>query len=105
MLAISNLAEAAGELAYSDDKATANKTERTNFVGGPSLAIMSKYLDQAIAQKYIPYAPTLGQYITADDAVAAYTNLKNWYTAHGNFWVGTGPYIWIRPPRPRRPPP
>ncbi|MGB8213238.1 MAG: ABC transporter substrate-binding protein [Anaerolineales bacterium] len=92
VLAISNLAEAAGELAYSDDKATANKVEWTNYVGGPSLAIMAKYLDQAISQKYIPYAPTLGQYITADDAVAAYTNLKNWYTAHNNFWVGTGPY-------------
>ena len=25
--------------------------------------------------------------------MAAYTNLKNWYTAHGNFWVGTGPYM------------
>ncbi|MGD0611904.1 MAG: ABC transporter substrate-binding protein [Anaerolineales bacterium] len=93
VLAISNLAEAAGQLAYSDDKATANKTEWTSYVGGPSLDILSKYLDQAIAQKYIPYAPTLGQYITADQAVAAYTNLKNWYTTHGNFWVGTGPYM------------
>ena len=93
VLAVSNLAEAAGELAYSDDKATAKKIEWTNYVGGPSLDIMSKYLDQAIALKYIPYAATLGQYITADDAVAAYTNLKNWFSAHGNFWVGTGPYM------------
>jgi peptide/nickel transport system substrate-binding protein len=96
MLAISNLAEAGGplgQLAYSNDKATAEKVEWTNFVGGPSLDILSKYLDKAIADKYIPYAPTLGQYITADDAVAAYTNLKKWYTTHGNFWVGTGPYI------------
>jgi hypothetical protein len=91
-LAVANLAEAAGELAYSNDKATAKKIEWMNFVGGPSLAVLSKYLDQAIAQKYVPYAATLGQYITADEAVAAYTNLKNWYTAHGNFWVGTGPY-------------
>ena len=92
VLAISNLAEAAGQLAYSNDKATANKTEWTSYVGGASLAILSKYLDQAISQQYVPYAPTLGQYITADQAVAAYTNLKNWYTTHGNFWLGTGPY-------------
>ncbi|HVM72283.1 MAG TPA: ABC transporter substrate-binding protein [Anaerolineales bacterium] len=93
VLAVSNLAEAAGELAYSTDKATAKKIEWTNYVGGPSLDVLSKYLDQAISQKYIPYAPTLGKYITADDAVAAYNNLKTWYGAHQNFWVGTGPYI------------
>jgi peptide/nickel transport system substrate-binding protein len=92
-LTISNLAEQAGELAYSVDKATAKKVDQTNYVGGPSLNIMSKYLDQAIAQKYVPYYSTLGKYITADDAVAAYTNLKNWFKAHGNFWVGTGPYM------------
>jgi peptide/nickel transport system substrate-binding protein len=92
-LAVSNLAEAAGELAYSNDKATAKKIEWTNYVGGPSLDVLSKYLDQAISQKYIPYSATLGKYITADDAAAAYTNLKTWYAAHGNFWVATGPYI------------
>ncbi len=92
-LAVANLAEAAGELAYSNDKATAKKIEWMNFVGGPSLDILSKYLDQAIAQKTIPYSATLGKYITPDDAVAAYTNLKNWFKAHGNFWVGTGPYM------------
>ncbi len=93
VLAISNLAEAAGQLAYSDDKATANKVEWTSYVGGPSLDILSKQLDQAIADKYVPYAATLGKYVSAADAVAAYTNLKTWYAAHGNFWVGTGPYM------------
>ena len=93
VLAVANLAEAAGQLAYSDDKATAKKIEWTNFVGGPSLDILSGYLDEAITTKLIPYAPTLGQYITPDDAATAYANLKAWYKAHGNFWVGTGPYM------------
>ena len=93
VLAVANLAEAAGQLAYSDDKATAKKIEWTNFVGGPSLDILSGYLDEAITTKLIPYAPTLGKYITADDAATAYANLKAWYKAHGNFWVGTGPYM------------
>jgi len=92
VLSVANLAEEAGELAYSADKATAKSIEQTSFAGGPSMAILAKYLDQAIANKTIPYAPTLGKYITASQAVDRYTNLKNWYAAHGHFWVGTGPY-------------
>jgi peptide/nickel transport system substrate-binding protein len=92
MLAVSNVAEANGELAYSNDKATAKSIEWMSYVGGPSLDILSKDLDKAIADKLIPYAPTMGQYVTADDAVTAYNNLKTWYAAHGNYWVATGPY-------------
>ncbi len=97
MIAIGNMAEAAGELAYSADKATEKSIEQMSFIGGPSMDILAKYLDQAIAEKTIPYAATLGEYITANQAVARYTNLKNWYTAHGHFWVGTGPYLSTEP--------
>ena len=45
-----------------------------------------------VASGYIPYAPTLGQYVTADEAIARYTNLQAWYAARGHFWVGTGPF-------------
>lgn len=93
ILAVANLAEAAGEIAYSPDKATAKKIEQTSFVGGPTLDVLSKYLDQAISEKYIPYAATMGAYLTADDAVARYNNLKAWFTAHGHYMVGTGPYF------------
>ncbi len=92
MLAVSNMAEAAGELAYSADKADANKVEQTSWVGGPSLDILSKDLDKAISESYIPYAPTMSQYITPADALARYDNLKKWHADHGHFWVGTGPY-------------
>ena len=34
----------------------------------------------------------MGAYITAEEAAARYAALKAWYTAHGHFWVGTGPY-------------
>jgi peptide/nickel transport system substrate-binding protein len=91
-IAMGNMAEAAGELAYTADKSTQKEVEQTNFVGGPSLEILTKYLDQAIAEQTIPYAATLGQYLTADEAVARYQNLKAWFEAHGHFWVGTGPY-------------
>jgi peptide/nickel transport system substrate-binding protein len=92
ILAVSNMAEAAGELAYSADKADGAKIEQTSWVGGPSLDILSKHVDEAIAAGTIPYAPTMGQYLTADQAKAGYQALKDWYTAHGHFWVGTGPY-------------
>ncbi len=93
VLAVSNLAEAAGELAYSTDKADAKKVEYMSFVGGPSLDILSKHLNEAETGSLIPYAPTLGQYIKADEAKARYDALKAFYTAHGHFWVGTGPYV------------
>ena len=92
VLAISDMANASGELAYSADKADAKKIEQLSWVGGPSLDILAKHLDEAESQSYIPYAPTLSQFITADEAKARYDNLKKWYTAHGHFWVGTGPY-------------
>ncbi len=63
-----------------------------SWVGGPSLDILSKHLAEADSQSYIPYAPTLGQYITADEAKTRYDNLTKWYAAHRHFWVGTGPY-------------
>ncbi len=92
VLAIANLAEAAGEVAYTTDKSTEAECEWTNFIGGPSLEILNTYLDQAIADQYVPYAATLGEYITPEEAVARYTNLKTWVTEHNSYWIGTGPY-------------
>jgi len=92
ILAISNLAEAAGELAYTQDKADNSEIENTSWVGGPSLEILAKYLDQAASESYIPYEPTLSQFITKEEADLRYANLKQWYEDHDHFWVGTGPY-------------
>lgn len=94
VIAIANAAEADGKLAYSGDKATAKSIEQTSFIGGPSLDVLSQYLDKAIADKTVPYANTLGKYISASQAVDRYTNLKNWYTVHKHFWLGTGPYFY-----------
>jgi peptide/nickel transport system substrate-binding protein len=92
IFAISNLAEANGELAYTQDKADNAQIENTSWVGGPSLEILSKYLDQAASESYIPYAPTLSEYVTKEEADLRYANLKKWFDEHGHFWVGTGPY-------------
>ena len=92
-MAVANAAEAGGELAYSVDKALEKEIEQTSFIGGPSLEVLAKYLDTAIADKTIPYAPTMSAYLTADEAVARYEALKAWYGEHNNFMVGTGPYF------------
>jgi peptide/nickel transport system substrate-binding protein len=91
-LAIGNMADAAGELAWSTGKADLKEVEWMSFIGGPSLEILAKNLDQAIADNTIPYAPTMSDYITTDDAAARYAGLKAWYADKGHFWVGTGPY-------------
>ena len=93
IFAISNLAEANGELAYTSNKADTLEIEQTSWIGGPSLEILAKYLDQAASESYIPYEATLGQYITKEEADLRYANFKKWYEDHGHFWVGTGPYI------------
>jgi len=91
-IAVGNMADGAGELAWSTGKADLKEVEWMSFIGGPSLEILTKYLDQAIAEVTIPYAPTMSAYITADEAAARYAGLKAWYTAKGHFWVGSGPY-------------
>ena len=88
-----SLADAAGELAYSTDKAQAKEVEWGSLIAGPSLETQAKYLDQAATDNYIPYAPTLSQYITADEATARYTNLKAFYGEYGHMLLGTGPYF------------
>ncbi|NPA07197.1 MAG: ABC transporter substrate-binding protein, partial [Chloroflexi bacterium] len=91
-IAVGMLAEANQELAFTQDKADALEVEWMNYVAGPSLEILAKYLDQALNETYIPYEPTLGQYITKDEAAQRYQNLKAWYEDKGHFWVGTGPF-------------
>ncbi len=87
------LAEENQELAFSSDKADALEVEWMSYVAGPSLEILQKYLDQAMAESYIPYANTLGQFVTPEEAAARYQNLANFFEEWGHFWVGTGPFI------------
>jgi peptide/nickel transport system substrate-binding protein len=86
------LPETAGELAFSSAKADELEVDWMNYIGGPSLEILSGYLDQAAEENYIPYGPTLGQYVTAEEAAERWANYKEWVRKRGHFWIGTGPY-------------
>jgi peptide/nickel transport system substrate-binding protein len=91
-MAIATRAEAAEELAFTTDKADLLEVEWMNFIGGPSLDILETNLDEALAETYIPFEATMGDYITADEAETRYKNLKHWYNDKGHFWVNSGPY-------------
>jgi peptide/nickel transport system substrate-binding protein len=95
MLALGNIAEAAGEMAYSIDKATTANIEETSYISGPTLEVLATHLDACIADaaSCIEYPAVFGNYITADQALTAFTNLKTFYTTYGHMWIGTGPYF------------
>jgi peptide/nickel transport system substrate-binding protein len=92
-IALGFLAESSNELAFSTDKAGALSVEWMSFISGPSLEILKKYLDQANSESFIPYAATLGQYVTPEEAKARYENLDAFYAEHNHFWVNAGPFV------------
>lgn len=90
--AIGVKAEEKGLLAFSSDKADKKKVEWMNYIGGPSLDVLSEMLEEAIATGYIPFSEFNSRYITQDEAIARYQALKAWYETHRHFWVGDGPF-------------
>ncbi len=91
-LAVVILAESDKKLAFSQAKAEELGVEWASFVSGPSLDILKEYLDRASAEGFVPYAPTLAQYLGPDEVATRYANLAEWVRTKGHFWVGTGPY-------------
>jgi peptide/nickel transport system substrate-binding protein len=92
-IALGILAESNGELAFSTDKAGNLEVEWLSMISGPSLEILAKYLDQAESETYVPFAATLGDFISSDEAASRYAALKEFYGAHNHFWVNTGPFV------------
>lgn len=86
------LAEMAKDLAFSAPRAAYLGVYWTSFIAGPSLPILERHLAEATAASFIPYAPTLGAFITPEEAAAHYTNLQSWVKEKGHFWIGTGPF-------------
>jgi peptide/nickel transport system substrate-binding protein len=85
------LAEEKGLAAFSADKATANTIEQFSYIAGPTLEILSEQLVEATDGSYLPYAPTMSEFVTAEEVEERYTKLAEWVRRRGHFWVGTGP--------------
>ncbi len=93
MLSIGMMADAAGELAFSESKADSLEVDQLGYVSGPSLDILEAKLDEALADGFIPYEATLSEFMSEDEAATRYANLKDFYEERGHFYVGAGPYI------------
>jgi len=86
-------AEADGKMAFSETKSTEKEIDYTNQIAGPTLDVQMNYVDTNIAEKYIPYAATMSEYVTSDEAVERYNNLKAFFDVHKHIVLGTGPYM------------
>lgn len=87
------LAEQERALAFTKSKADELQVEWMDYTKGPSLPILKTQLDKAVAENFIPYEPTLGNYITEAEASDRWGNMLDFYEEWGHFWVGAGPYI------------
>ncbi len=90
-LGLGILVEHNNQAAFSADKSTKAKIEWLNYIGGPCLDLLNTQLDKAIAENWIPYEPTLSQFVSKEQAAARWANMKKWYNDKGHFWVGMGP--------------
>ncbi len=85
--------EGNGSFAFTTDKADTNEIEWTSMIAGPSLEVLATELTAAQEEGFIPYAPTLSQYISEEEAATAYTNLEEFARRYGHYYLGTGPYF------------
>jgi len=91
-LALGILAERAGDLAFSSNKADRRQVDWMSFVAGPSLPILDAHLESARARNYVPYASLLGDLLREGEAEARYAALAEWRAVRRHFWVGDGAY-------------
>lgn len=89
-LSVGILAEAAGEAAFSTAKSDELQVEYMSMIAGPVIEILANQLTTAQADNTIPYAPTMGEFVSAEEATTRYANLASWYEELGHFWIGTG---------------
>jgi peptide/nickel transport system substrate-binding protein len=85
-------AETNQELAFTSAKASELDVDWMNYIGGPSLQILAGEMISATEENYIPYLPTMGQFVNEEEAAARWQNLQTWYDKRGHFWIGSGPY-------------
>ncbi|MEM7131376.1 MAG: ABC transporter substrate-binding protein [Chloroflexota bacterium] len=91
-LSVGIMADAAGELAFSSDKAETLEIEWANYIAGPSLEILEAKMNESAEAGSIPYAEAMADYITDDEIAERWASLQAWYAEQGHFWVDQGQY-------------
>ena len=57
------------------------------------MEILKGQLVTATEGAYLPYAPTMGQFVTPEEVALRWANLNEFYKLQGHFWLGTGPFM------------
>jgi len=81
--------EAAGLGAFGGGKAAELGIGWLSYVAGEQLQVLLRQLDAM--GDFVPFAPTLGQYVSPAEAVERYSNLSTFAADTGHLWIGTGP--------------
>lgn len=79
--------------AFGQGKATELGVDWMSYVDGPQLQLLMSELGTAVFDSFLPYAPTLSQYVTTAEVVERYQNLGNFATQYGHLYIGTGPMV------------
>jgi peptide/nickel transport system substrate-binding protein len=48
---------------------------------------------EAMGTNFIPYEPTMSEFVTKEEAADRYERLVNFNHKYGHFWEGTGPFV------------
>ena len=91
-LALGVRAEASGDLAFSSNKADRMTVTWMNLVAGPSLPILDRHRDAALADDYLPFPATLGDFTEPGEATRRFLALAQWRDQRRHYWVGDGPF-------------
>lgn len=92
MMALGLMAEEKGEAAFSSAKADTLEVERLSYIAGPTIAILEAQLKEMAETGEIPYAATMGEFVSAAEIQARVANYQEWFRRRGHLWIGTGPF-------------
>lgn len=92
-LAIGLEADRNGLATFTSSKATTLEVDQLSYIGGPTVEILREQLGIAAEAGFLPYAPTMSEFVTADEIALRYENLQEWDRRRGHFWLGTGPFF------------
>lgn len=91
-MAVGYMADWGGFLAFSSAKANANAIPWMNYLGGAGFDTLAAYVPYGQSINFVPYSPTLLNFLTAADATARWSNLQDWLDERDHLWVGAGPF-------------
>jgi peptide/nickel transport system substrate-binding protein len=89
--ALGYMTDAAGLGAFGSSKSTDLGVDWISYLDGPQLQLLLGNLGTALIDLFLPYAPTLSQYVTTQDIIDRYQNLSSFASTYGHLWIGTGP--------------